>query len=100
MFCESMKGRSRQRGRTFFQDAHVTLSLTGASYWRVGKGRFPSTRTSPLPCQQGARMVKSPFLGTACAFTGHVVQTQQDGRTYVPKPIDAAKQLGSLSGFS
>jgi hypothetical protein len=40
MFCESMKGRGRQRWRTFFQYAHVTLSLTAASCWRVGKGRF------------------------------------------------------------
>ncbi|MGY4455185.1 hypothetical protein ACVWZR_009845 [Bradyrhizobium sp. i1.3.1] len=35
MFCESMKGRGRQRWRTFFQYAHVTLSLTAASCWRV-----------------------------------------------------------------
>lgn len=45
MFCESMKGRGRQRWRTFFQYAHVTLSLTAASCWRVGKGRF---RMTPL----------------------------------------------------
>jgi hypothetical protein len=32
-----MKGRGRQRWRTFFQYAHVVLSLTGASCWRAGR---------------------------------------------------------------
>ncbi|WP_262048529.1 hypothetical protein [Bradyrhizobium sp. Bra78] len=35
-------------------------------------------------------MVKSPFLGTACAFTDHVVQMQQKGWKDVPNPMNAS----------
>lgn len=76
-------GRVFETGRMCQMAQAVILMIASRGCWILGSGTV-STRTSPLPCQQSARMVISPFLGTACTFRGHVVQRQQERGREVP----------------